>query len=125
MAWDIRRTYYYLVCFATLLMVIIGGVQTVRNALDLALPNEPYAPSPYEIEMRYARPAPPGEAPAPSVYTREELETMAAEERDRSLRQQRRNDLRDLLGGLALMLIAAPVYAYHWRRVRSLEAQEP
>lgn len=44
MAWDIRRTYYYLVCFATLLMVIIGAVTVVQNTLDLVLPREVYMP---------------------------------------------------------------------------------
>lgn len=122
MAWDVRQTYYYLVCFATLLMVIIGGVQVVQNGLDLALPQEAYGPSPADLEMRLARPTPGGgEAPA-SVYTREELETMAHQERARNARQQRRGSLRSLLGSLALVLIAAPVYAYHWRWVRGAQA---
>lgn len=115
MAWDIRSTYFYLVCFATLLMVIIGTVQVVQHSLDLVLPAETYRPSVLDMEMRYRGRA--GEA-EPSAYTREELEAMAAEEEARMRQQQRRGNLRGLLGSLALVLIAAPVYVYHWRRVR-------
>lgn len=120
MAWDIRKTYYYLVCFATLLMVIIGTVQTVQNVLDLALPGEPYRPTIVDLYGRYRLPpdAPEGQAPE---FTREELERMADEEAERMRQEQRRNALRNLLGSLALVLIAAPVYVYHWRRVRREE----
>jgi hypothetical protein len=115
MAWDVRNTYFYLVCFATLLMMIIGASQVVFRVLDLALPREPYGPTASELEMRYARPEPSDTA---SQYTREELEQMAEEEAERNARQQRRDAIRGLLGNLALVVIAAPVYLYHWRQVR-------
>lgn len=116
MAWDVRQTYYYLVCFATLLMVIIGTVQLVQNVLDLALPEEPYRPTALEMEERFLRPR--ADTTAAPAYTREELAQMAEDEAERQLRSNRRNALRNLLGNLALVLIAAPVYVYHWRKVR-------
>lgn len=116
MTWDVRKTYYYLVCFATLVMMIIGAVQTVRNTLDLALPAEPHRPTALDVVERYRQP-PQSNADTLSL-TREELEQMANEEAARFRREQRRRDLRDLLGSLALVLIAAPVYVYHWRKVR-------
>lgn len=116
MAWDIRRTYYYLVCFATLLMLIIGAVQVVNNVVDLALPAEPYRPSMVEMAERH-RQAPGGEP----LYSREELQQMADEEAERMRRDQRRNNIRNLIGSLALIGIAAPVYLYHWRQVRRAE----
>ncbi len=115
LAWDVRNTYFYLVCFATLLMMIIGASQVVFRGLDLILPREPYGPTVSELEMRYTRPNDPDAKPQ---YTREELEQMAREETERNARQQRTNALRGLLGNLALVMIAAPVYLYHWRRVR-------
>ncbi|MDX1548265.1 MAG: hypothetical protein R3247_14800 [Rhodothermales bacterium] len=115
MAWDVRQTYYYLVCFATLLMVIIGAAQSVRAGLDLALPEEPFRPTALDLRERVLRP---GGAPGDSTFTRAELEAMADEEQARLERQMRRNALRRLLGSLALVVIAAPVYAYHWRQVR-------
>ena len=115
MAWDVRQTYYYLVCFATLLMVIIGGVQVVRAGLDLALPDEPYRPSPLDLQERFMRPR----ADTTGLgLSRAELEQMAEEEAARQDRANRRRALRRLLANLALILIAAPVYVYHWRQVR-------
>ncbi len=115
MAWDIRRTYYYLVCFATLLMVIIGIVLATQNALDLALPTEPYRPMPAELAER-------GQTDGSgSPYTRAELEKMADEQARVEAQRQQRFALRRLLGNLALTFIAGPVYLYHWRRVRHLE----
>lgn len=119
MAWDIRKTYYYLVCFATLIMLIVGTVQVVQNTLDLAIPDDAYRPSPMDVYQRYPRP---GAEPADAPYTREELERMAEEESERMERQARRRALRSLIGSLALVLIAAPIYAYHWRKVRADES---
>ena len=116
MAWDIRKTYYYLVCFATLIMVIVGSVQIVQNVLDLAIPEEPYRPTPIDMYHRFERPGMEGADDVP--YTRAELEKMAAEEAETMRRQSRRRALRNLLGSLALVMIAAPVYMYHWKKVR-------
>jgi hypothetical protein len=116
MAWDVRQTYYYLVCFATLIMMIIGVVRAVENSLDLAFPEEPYRPTPMDMYERYPRPS--ADASEPPPYTREELEEMAADEADRMRRQARRRALRNLIGSIALISVAAPVYVYHWRHVR-------
>lgn len=119
MGWDVRQTYYYIVCFATLIMMIVGVVRAVENGLDLAFPDEPYRPSPVDMYDRVQRPRPDGVETVP--FTREELEAMAEEEADRMRRQARRRALRNLIGSVALMGVAAPVYAYHWRRVRGGE----
>jgi len=123
MAWDVRQTYYYLVCFATLLMIIIGSVQLVRNTLDLVFPEEHYRMTPIDAYERYQRPG--GNAAVETPYTREEIEQMAEEEAARGERQARRRALRNLLGNLALILIATPVYLYHWRKVRAVEQGTP
>lgn len=116
MAWDIRQTYYYLVCFATLIMVIIGAVGVVQSTLDIVYPTATYRPSVAEMHER-TRPRS-DEEPA---FTREELEQMAEEENARLEQSERRRALRSLLGNLALALIAAPIYTYHWRQVRRVE----
>jgi hypothetical protein len=123
MAWDVRRTYYYLVCFATLLMMIIGSVQLVQNTLDLIFPEEHYRMTPMDVYDRYQRPG--GNAATETPYTQEELEQMIEEEAERNERQARRRALRNLLGNIALIVIAAPVYVYHWRKVRAVEQGSP
>lgn len=119
MAWDIRKTYYYLVCFATLIMLIVGSVQVVQNTLDLVMPEEMYRPSPIDMYQRYQRPGEETTFEAP--FTRQELQQMSDEEAARMQRQSRRRALRNLLGSLSLILISAPVYFYHWKKVRADE----
>lgn len=123
MAWDARKTYYYLVCFATLIMMIVGGVQLVRSALDLTFPEEHFRMSPMDVYERYQRP--PAGAGNDAPFTREELIEMADQEASRMERQARRRALRSLIGNIALLLIAAPVYLYHWRQVRHDEVGPP
>lgn len=120
MAWDIRQLYYYLVCFATLLMVIIGTVQAVRTTLDLVLPTDIYRPSTLEVYERLRREREATGEIEPAL-TREELEQIAEEESARYRENQQRSAIRRLLGNIALILIAAPVYVYHWRQVRRYE----
>lgn len=121
MAWDVRQTYYYLVCFATLIMMIVGAVRVVENGLDLIFPEEPYRPTPVDIYDRLQRPRADTSDALP--FTREELEAMADEESDRMRRQAQRRAIRNLIGSLTLMAVAAPIYLYHWRRVRSSDEQ--
>ena len=118
MGWDIRKTYYYLVCFATLIMMIVGSVQVVQNTLDLVMPEEPYRMSPMDMYQRFDRP---GSEQDDIPYSQQELEAMADEEANRLQRQAQRRALRNLLGSLALILISAPVYFYHWKKVRADE----
>lgn len=87
----------------------------VQNTLDLVLPREVYMPSRIDLYERMRA------QPEGSTLTREELEQIAREDAERMRRDQYRNALRSLLGSLALVLIAAPVYVYHWRQVRRSE----
>ena len=125
MSWDVRSVYYYLVCFATLLMLVFGGVQVVQHALNLTLPRDAYGPSAIDMyERMRMRPYPaPGEATATAdTLSEETIRRLAEEERQRMNEMQRRDDLRNLLRSLALVVIAGPLYRYHWRRVRTGDA---
>lgn len=108
--WSIRSVYFYLVCFATLLMLIFGTVQLVRSAIDLAYPNPPYVD-----HYRYPVPA----EKEPPQLSAEEIERQEAVERERQLEQQRHYAVRQMLEGVAMLIIAGPVYVYHWRRVQA------
>jgi hypothetical protein len=37
----------------------------------------------------------------------------------------RRQLVRDLVRGISFIIIALPVYFYHWRKISKLEAAEP
>ena len=106
--WNIRTIYLYLVCFVTLIMMIIGTVQTVDAIVTLAYPPPLYYPTPEELKMQ---------APNQNVPV-EVLQERARIEQQRQEQQVRYERVRFLAGALALLVVALPIYMYHWRKVQ-------
>ncbi len=100
---SLRSVYLYLVCLVTLVMAIVGAVGIARGAVDLAYPDPGY----YGFDAAYG---PDGK----STLTEEQ---QAARRRDAEA-SQRRQAVVGLVGSAALLLVAGPVYGYHWRRVQ-------
>lgn len=105
----LRSAYLYLVCLVTLVLVIFATVNAVRNVVELAYPDPGY----YGFESK------PALAPG---QTEEEAEEDEEERRQAAEDSQRRSALVGLIGNGAMLLVAAPVYLYHWRRV---QAEQP
>lgn len=97
---SLRNLYLYLVCLITLIMVIFSAVSLVRGAVELAYPDPGY----YGFESPDRDPE----------LTDEEI---AARERA-AADSQRRNALLGMVYSGALLLIAGPLYVYHWRRIQ-------
>ena len=101
---NLRSAYLYLVCLITLVMVIFSAVNLVRHAVELAYPDR----AAFAYEPFYG---PNGERkPDPEELRRREQALADS---------QRRQAVLGLVGSGALLLIAAPAYVYHWRRVQS------
>jgi hypothetical protein len=100
----VRNLYLYLVCLVTLVVSLFAAVQLVRSTVGLLYPDPTgfgwYAP----VEE------PDGGAVDPQE--RERREQLA---RDASTRQS----VLDVVGSATTLLIAGPLYVYHWRRVQS------
>jgi len=103
----LRNLYLYLVCLVTLVMSIFATVSLVRGTVELLYPDPGY--------YAYSETKEPGVSDA-------ELQR-----RERSAREsQRRQAVLSLVGSGTLLLVAGPVYAYHWRRVqRELPTRSP
>ncbi|MBE0477427.1 MAG: hypothetical protein IBX62_10050 [Coriobacteriia bacterium] len=102
--WSLRNIYLYLVCLITLIMVIVGVINAVRASVELIYP-DPYAYGPvYSPEEK------PGAGP-------EEQREAAEEQRRLSERSARRQAILNLVGSAATVLVAGPVYLYHWRKI--------
>lgn len=112
--WDIRRIYLYLVCFATLIMMIIGTVQILQGLVDFAMkpPNET-APKTMRVE----------ELTKNTKLTKAEIDKQIKEEDARAEENQRYWRIRRLIDNLAMIVVASPIYVYHWRKVQRSEAQ--
>jgi hypothetical protein len=105
----LRNVYLYLVCLITLVVAIFAAVSLVRSVVALAYPD----PGAYGYYPYY--PAEPGVEGEGSTIPDEELERQEQLAEDSARRQA----LLDVVGSATTLLIAAPVYVYHWRRVQA------
>lgn len=117
MKYTLREIYFYAVSFATLMMVIVGLYQLVDAGLNLLEPqaiNQPRLESRLETELRF-------KARFPEA-TPDEIAQLVDEEaagRDQTIvARERYWRLRRLIGALAFIAIAFPIYRYHWRQVK-------
>ncbi|MCL5046410.1 MAG: DUF5671 domain-containing protein [Actinobacteria bacterium] len=106
--WDIRTIYLYLVSFVTLIMIIVGTVMLVQNTVEWLVPPPDYYPGPLETKMRMAN-----EKADPAL-----IEEQVKLEQERMRQQRRYQRARELSNSLALLLVAGPVYLYHWRKIQ-------
>jgi len=106
--WNIRTVYLYLVSFVTLIMMIVGTVQTVDAIVTLVYPPPLYYPIPEAPKI----PTPDQNVPV------ELLQERARIEQQRQEQQVRYERVRLLAGALALLAVALPIYLYHWRKVQ-------
>lgn len=108
--WSLRNIYLYLVCLITLIMVIVAAVGLVRSAVELAYP-DPYS---YGISK-------PLDEKGQATMTDEEWQA----EQDAQRKSAQRYAILDLVGNGAMLLIAGPLYVYHWRKIESEHGDVP
>lgn len=113
-SWSVKNLYFYLVCLVTLFLFVGGAISAINSAVQLAIPDQPNVPLTqiYYPEYREA-----GEDPVFDPPPLEELETRRAEE-ERMHESYQGWTKRSLLNSIALMIISAPFYLYHWKQVR-------
>ena len=107
----LRNVYLYLVCLITVVVALFAAVSLVRGIVALAYPDPGaygyYGPGYYPPE-----PGMEGEGTRIPDEERERQEQLAED-------SARRQALLDVVGSGTTLLIAAPLYLYHWRRVQS------
>lgn len=118
-AWSIKNLYYYLVCLVTLFMFVGGAISSVNSAMEIILPDEPNVPIFYTYYPDYRAEF---ERPVFDPPSLEELEARRAEQENMEA-YYRGYSTRRLLNSMAFMIIAAPFYIYHWKRI-GLAAEE-
>lgn len=97
--WSLRNIYLYLVCLITLIMVIVAVVGLVRSTVELVYPDPGY----------FAEPAKDGD----DGRTQEQIDA----ERKYQEESSRRYAILNLVGNGAMLLVAGPLYVYHWRKI--------
>lgn len=101
MKFSLRLLYLYLFAFVGLLITIIGSIQL----LDLVLKSYVFKVTEYPF---YAEPLRPDGQP---TLSKEELE-------QRNLEEQANQRKRQVSSSLAMILVGAPVYLYHWQTLK-------
>ncbi len=92
----LRNVYLYLVCLVTLVITIFATVQLVRGVVGLVYPD-------------------PGYGYAGDPMLDDETERELAEQ---AVESQRRFEVLEVVAAGTTLLIAGPLYGYHWRRVQ-------
>ena len=98
----LRNLYLYLVCLVTLVISVFAAVSLVRSTVALLYPDPGFS--------GYF-----GEPVEGSGMSEEELLRQQELARD----SERRFTVLELVGSGTTLVIAGPLYLYHWRRVQS------
>lgn len=106
--WSLRNIYLYLVCLITLIMVIFSVVNLVRSTVELVYPDPGYY---YDVPI---------EKGGTSEMTQEQIDKQNEIQRQQSQRQA----ILSLVGSVAMLAVAGPLYVYHWRKIEG-EHTEP
>lgn len=110
--WDIQHVYFYLVSFVAMILLIIGAVNLTQTAIAYLTP----VPEDYNYMFDEA---------SIKDWKEEFGSALVQQEKDRfesiSRENNRRNLLRELIGSLAYIIIALPVYLYHWRKIPQIQ----
>lgn len=113
--WNIHQIYFYLVCFVTLIMVISGITSVVRAGIQMVVPI-PEADRPY-----YDKPVVPSPGETKSSLPKAVIEEEIAKQQAFNDAQAKANafysPLLMVISGLVQILVAVPVYLYHWRKI--------
>ena len=106
--------YHYLVCFVTLMMIVVGTVQLVNGLAELLFPARAQWLTLDQVRYRLGP-----ETSAEMVEAQWKLEQQQWYE------DMRYQQLRSIMRSLALVVVALPVYLFHWRRIRLHERSSP
>ncbi|MEW5784424.1 MAG: hypothetical protein AB1767_05005 [Bacillota bacterium] len=110
--WNIEHVYFYLVSFIALILIIVGGINITRTAIAYVTP----IPSDYQYSFDKA-----GLGAWEREFGTEMVEQEIARFEAIGKVNAQRSMLREIISGLAYILIALPVYLYHWRKIPKLD----
>ncbi len=122
MKWSVRSVYFYLVSLIMLITLVFGIANFINNVIDMFDPSaRAYIDKPsQEIMVRERL-----RTQYPNA-TEDEIARWAQEEVEKQYEDQVRQNLywrwRRLIQSAVLIVIAYPIYRYHWRGARALDS---
>lgn len=118
----VKKVYYYVVLFATLIMTIGGSVSSVMAIADIVSPQPYYQSFESFKEMKYAVPKETGDGSAVE-RSEQELKAMYDSMVAAETAHARTRAINSLIKSLAWVIIPLPVFIYFQRRVQKLEKE--
>lgn len=105
----LRNVYLYLVSFVALMMILIGLIFTVQNITDVIFPTNYY----YET------------MPLDKDGNISDAEKLKYEEsRKTSEENQRTQSKKSVAKSIAVVIVALPTFAYHWRKIEKEKKEQ-
>jgi hypothetical protein len=106
-----REIYLYIVCIIALVIFIVGLVMVYNGAINYVRPTTYMTKS--SIVTMYS-------AEQYQNLSREEIDQLAEEELNASIQSEKDMAFKDLLRGVLLVVIAIPLFAFHWRKAQAM-----
>lgn len=110
---SIRQLYFYMVCFSTLIIMMIGGIRLVSSVTELLVHPQPPYPSLIISKSQFAD----LQKQNPHITWEEYKQEMEAERR-RQEEYDRVRRIQTLASSIAMVAIPLPIYLIHWRYIR-------
>lgn len=111
----IKNIYLYLVSFVALMMLIFS----TANMIDIALRTFIFTKADFDYYYGPVACQPPEATTTPGAKPVDCIPR--EEEKKRSEEQRSAQRQRDLVRDISMILVATPVFAYHWRLIRKKE----
>ena len=105
---SIREIYFYIICLIAIIIFIIGLVGLSDGIINYIKPNT-YI---YQEKIPYQQQYP--------DLSDEEIDKLMAQEIENSLNNERSSALKSILRNTIMIIIAVPLFAYHWRKAQQL-----
>lgn len=113
MASWIKKVYLYVVSLISLVIIVVGSIMLINLALKTWVFTK--ADNNYYPEYQCPQPAPASDKSiAPVPCNDEEQARLSKQERDNRVSQKQR----DAAQAIAMILVASPVFFYHWKLAR-------
>ncbi len=112
----IKNIYLYLVCFVTLMMMVVAVGDIIQIGLKKYIftkaDQDMYYPT-----MTCSPPVPTADKTSPAVKP-EDCAKQQADEQKRSLDAREAQRQRDLVRDISFIVVSLPLFAFHWSLVR-------
>ncbi|MDD5659159.1 MAG: hypothetical protein PHR39_04000 [Actinomycetota bacterium] len=106
-----REIYFYIVCLAAIIIFIVGIVMAYDGIINFLKPTtymtKSGAMSIYSQEQY-------------KNLTAEQIEKFAEDEINTSIQNEKDRGFKNLLKGVLLIVIAIPLFAFHWRKAQQM-----